>query len=61
MPAATSTQPEPETDWLTAVLFGIRDTAKAMLQAGRDGAHEAYDEGWERFEAKTKHRRRKDR
>ena len=57
---APSRRVEPETDWLTAVLLGIRDTAKAMLEAGRTGAHDAYDEGWERFEAKTKHRRRED-
>ena len=58
--AALSPRAEPETDWLTAVFLGIRDTAKAMLEAGRKGAHDAHDEGWERFEAKTKHRRHKD-
>lgn len=58
--AGPSPRPDPETDWLTAVFLGIRDTAKAMLEAGRKGAHDAYDEGWERFEAKTKHRRRND-
>ncbi len=62
-PPATQAVPSPragpETDWVTAVLLGIRDTAKGMLEAGRKGAHEAYDEGWERFEAKTKRRRHK--
>lgn len=44
--------------WGRALVFGIGDTAKDMLEAGRKGAREAMDEGWERFDAKTKHRRK---
>ena len=49
----------PVLDWARAVLGGIRDTARDVLDEGRRGAREAYDEYWERFEAKTRHRRRK--
>ncbi|MCC7365594.1 MAG: hypothetical protein IT303_14610 [Dehalococcoidia bacterium] len=47
-------------DWVRAIGLGIRDTAKDMLEAGRKGAHDAYGEGWDRFDAKVKkgrHRR----
>lgn len=45
-------------DWVTAFFAGLRDTASDMLQRGREGAAEAYDEAWDRYDAKTKHRRR---
>ncbi|HMO54938.1 MAG TPA: hypothetical protein PJ994_10575 [Tepidiformaceae bacterium] len=48
----------PIVGWAKAIVFGIGDTAKDMLEAGREGAREAMDEGWERFDRKTKHRRR---
>lgn len=44
--------------WARAIALGIRDTAEDMLAEGRRGARDAYDEGWDRFDAKTKHRRR---
>lgn len=44
-------------DWARAIALGIQDTAKDVLEEGRKGAREAYDEYWERFEKKTKHRR----
>ncbi len=43
--------------WVRAIALGIGDTAKDVLDAGRQGAREAHDEAWQRFEAKTKHRR----
>ena len=48
----------PIVEWARAIALGIRDTAEDMLEEGRKGAHEAYDEGWKRFDAKTKHRRK---
>ncbi len=45
--------------WARAVALGIRDTAEDMLEEGRKGAHEAYEEGWKRYDAKTKHRRKR--
>lgn len=44
--------------WAKAIVFGIGDTAKDMLNEGRRGAREAMDEGWERFDSKTKQRRK---
>jgi hypothetical protein len=43
--------------WAKAIVFGIGDTARDMLDEGRRGAREAYDERWQRFDAKTRHRR----
>ncbi len=43
--------------WAKAIVFGIGDTAREMLDEGRRGASEAYDERWERFDAKTRRRR----
>jgi len=43
--------------WAKAVVFGIADTAREMLNEGRRGAREAYDERWDRFDAKTRNRR----
>ncbi len=43
--------------WARAILLGIADTARDMLEAGRRGAREAMDDGWRRFDEKTKHRR----
>lgn len=47
----------PVVGWAKAIALGIGDTARDMLEAGREGAREAMDEGWERFDQKTKHRR----
>jgi hypothetical protein len=44
--------------WAKAIVGGIGDTAKDMLDEGRRGAHEAMENGWERFDAKTKRRRK---
>jgi hypothetical protein len=41
-----------------AIGLGLKDTASDMLRAGREGAAQAYDEMWERYEGKTKRRRR---
>ena len=43
--------------WAKAVWGGIQDTANDVLDAGRKGASEAYDEGWQRFDQKTRLRR----
>jgi hypothetical protein len=45
--------------WAKAVVLGIRDTAQDVVDEGREGAREAYDEGWRRYAAKTRYRRRK--
>jgi hypothetical protein len=51
-------KPENEiVSWVKAIAFGIRDTAEDMLEEGRRVAHEAYNSGWNRFDAKTRHRR----
>ncbi len=47
----------PLVGWAKAIALGIADTAKDMLEAGREGARDAMDQGWERFDRKTKHRR----
>ena len=52
-------QENPLLGWARAVVLGIGDTAKDMLEEGRRGAREAMDEGWERFDDKTKRRRKK--
>lgn len=44
--------------WARAIALGIRDTAEDMLEEGRKGAHEAFEEGWKRYDAKTKDRRK---
>ena len=46
--------------WARAIAFGIRDTAKDMLDAGRNGAASGYDGGWKRFDKKTRYRRKPD-
>jgi sugar (pentulose or hexulose) kinase len=45
--------------YVQAIGLGLKDTAGDMLRAGREGAAEAYDEMWDRYEAKTKRRRKK--
>ncbi|MBA4179562.1 MAG: hypothetical protein C0506_03145 [Anaerolinea sp.] len=45
--------------WAKAIALGVRDTAEDMLAEGRRGAHQAYNEYWDRFDDKTKHRRRR--
>jgi hypothetical protein len=49
----------PIVGWAKAIVFGIRDTAKDMLDEGRRGADEAYEQGWRRFDTKTKNRRQR--
>lgn len=44
--------------WAKAIVGGIGDTAKDMLDEGRRGAREAMETGWDRFDTKTKHRRK---
>ena len=43
--------------WAKALWGGVQDTAHDVLDAGRKGASEAYDEGWQRFDQKTRLRR----
>ena len=42
------------TDWARAIVLGIRDTARDAMDAARREAHEAYNEGWRRYEEKVK-------
>jgi hypothetical protein len=46
----------PIVGWARAIVLGVRDTAEDMLDEGRRGAHDAYEEGWQRFDKKTKYR-----
>jgi hypothetical protein len=50
------------TESITArsVLSGIRETAAHMLAEARAEASRAKDEAWQRYQSKTKYRRRKD-
>jgi hypothetical protein len=45
--------------WARAIVLGVRDTAQDMVDEGRRGAHDAYDESWRDFDKKTKFRRRR--
>ncbi len=61
-PARPAAEPREEHGlfgWARAIAFGIRDTAHDMLDEGRKGAHDAYEEGWRRYDQKTKHRRKR--
>lgn len=57
---APNNGPAPEENpvvaWARAIVYGIRDTAEEMLEVGREAARKAYDEGWDRYDDKTKHR-----
>lgn len=44
-------------DLARAVVLGIRDTGRDMLEAGRTEARKAQDESWRRFDELT-HKRR---
>lgn len=44
--------------WARALVLGVRDTAKDMVDEGREGAHEAYEDGWRRYASKTRRRRK---
>ena len=51
--------PEEESDtsiggWVRAVALGIQDTWHDMVEEGRKGARQAYEEYWRDFEVKTK-------
>lgn len=46
----------PIVGWARAIVLGVRDTAEDMLDEGRRGAHDAYEESWQRFDKKTKYR-----
>jgi len=46
-------------EWAKAIVLGVRDTAKDIVDEGREGAREAYDEGWRRYAAKTRRRPRR--
>ena len=48
----------PVVAWAKAIALGLRDTAKDVLDEGRKGAKQAYNEGWDRFDAKTRYRRK---
>jgi hypothetical protein len=47
----------PIVGWARAILLGIRDTANDVLEEGRQGARAKRSQMWDRFDAKTKHRR----
>jgi len=43
--------------WTRAIVLGVRDTARDIVEEGKKGASKAYAEGWQDYEAKTRHRR----
>lgn len=47
----------PVVEWFFAIVDGISDTGREVLRRGRESAAVAYDEGWEKFDDKTKRRR----
>lgn len=49
----------PVFEWAVAIFDGIKDTLREMRDRGRDEANRAYDEGWQRFDDKTRYRRKK--
>jgi hypothetical protein len=55
---APEREEHPVVGWAKAIFGGIGDTAKQALDEGRRGAAEAYDDGWRRFDDKTRYRRR---
>jgi hypothetical protein len=55
--AGTEREEHPLIAWARAIVLGIGDTARDMLEAGRQAAREAMDEGWQRFDEKTRRRR----
>jgi len=57
-PEPPEREEHPIVAWARAIVLGIGDTARDMLEAGRQAAREALDEGWQRFDEKTRHRRR---
>lgn len=58
-PAAPAAREDhPIIEWARAIVGGLSDTAREVLDEGRRGAAEAYDEGWRRFDGKTRFRRR---
>jgi hypothetical protein len=46
-------------EWAVAIRDGVRDTFRAMLMTGRSEARQAETEAWQRFDEKTRFRRRK--
>jgi hypothetical protein len=44
-------------DMVEAVVLGIGDTLRDMLDAGREEAQRAHNEAWHRYDELTKHRR----
>ncbi len=57
-PGATKEPHEnPILGWARAIAFGIRDTAQDVLDEGRRGARAKRSQMWDKFDAKTKHRR----
>ena len=57
-PAGAGREEHPVFSWARAIAGGIKDTARQMVDEGRKGANEAYDEGWKRFDDKTRYRRK---
>jgi hypothetical protein len=43
--------------WARAIVLGIRDTANDIVDEGRRGARAKQSQMWDKFDAKTKHRR----
>jgi hypothetical protein len=56
--AARSPRENPVIGWARAIALGIRDTAQDVLHEGRRGARAKQSQMWNKFDSKTKHRRR---
>ena len=44
-------------EWAKAIALGLRDTAGDVVDEGRRGARAKQSQMWDKFDAKTKHRR----
>ena len=47
----------PVVEWAKAIALGLRDTANDVVAEGRRGARSKQSQMWDKFDAKTKHRR----
>jgi hypothetical protein len=59
-PGAPPREPRenPIVGWAKAIFGGIRDTAQDVVDEGRRGARAKQSQMWDKFDSKTRHRRR---
>jgi hypothetical protein len=57
-PGVPESPENPIVGWARAILGGIRDTAQDVVDEGRRGARAKQSQMWDKFDSKTRHRRR---